>query len=247
MDYLTNLVKKWIDYFWPPPRKVIFGRKPLDGGYGLAHHWAIKVGKLWYEIEGNSVKEKGTANSIAVSDGKTSKYGAEHCHVSIINETVIKDWKSQYCQNGFILVLLTMLFTGPLWLSSCFLTVTLFLKRIFKKKKSECIEIIGTTERTDEEIKEFNETFLENNPTYNVLTRNCQDYATAFAEFLMVKGERKGWLPKVESPINKNVRYWPKNNKFFDWIWRFLRKKNWCESFHFIIALARQKINQKTC
>ena len=88
---------------------------------------------------------------------------------------------------------------------------------------------------------------MEDNPTYNVLTRNCQDYATAFAEFLMVKGERKGWLPKVESPINKNVRCWPKNNKFFDWIWRFLRKRNWWDSFHFIIALAREKIKQKTC
>lgn len=192
--------------------------------------------------------EKGTANTIAVSDGKKSKFGAAHCPVSTINETVIKDWKTKYYQNGFILTLLTVLFTGPYWLFIGFLSVVAFLKGILKKKKPESVEMIGVTERTDEEIKSFNETFLENNPTYNVLTRNCQDYATAFSEFLMAKGERKGWLPKVESPINKNVRYWSENKRFFDdLIWKFLRKRNWCDSFHSIIALARKTINQKTC
>merc|ERR1712062_601998 len=176
MDYFTNLIKKWIDYFWPPPREVIFGRKPLDGGYGLAHHWAIKVGKSWYEVEGTTIKEKGTANTIAVSHGQTSKGGAKHCLVSTINETVIKDWKVQYCQNGFILVFLTVLFTGALWVFIGFVAVVLFLRGILQKKKPDYVEMIGTTERTDDEIKIFNDTFLENNPTYNVLTRNCQDY-----------------------------------------------------------------------
>jgi len=248
MDYFTNLINKWIEYFWPPPREVIFGKKPLDGGYGLAHHWAIKVGNAWYEIEGTGPKEKGTANTIAVSHGQNSKYGAKHCHVSTINETVIKDWKTKYFLNGFILVLLTVLFTGALWLFGGFIGVVLLLRNILKNKKPDYIEVIGTTERTDEEIQFFNATFLKNNPTYNVLTRNCQGYATDFAEFLMTKGERKGWLPKVESPIDKNVKYWPENNRIFDLICRFLiRKRNLGESFLFIVALIREKIKQKEC
>ena len=71
---------------------------------------------------------------------------------------------------------------------------------------SEYIDIIGTTERTDEEIKAFNEAFLENNPTYNVLTRNCQDYANVFSQYLMEKGDRQSWLPKVESPRKTSTK-----------------------------------------
>ena len=71
---------------------------------------------------------------------------------------------------------------------------------------SEYIDAIGTTERTDEEIKVFNEAFLENNPTYHVLTSNCQDYANVFTKFLMAKGDRKGWLPKVESPRKTSTK-----------------------------------------
>merc|ERR1739848_297989 len=88
MDYFTNIVWSFYNYFWPPPpppppppREVIFGRKPLDGGVGLAHHWAIKVGETWYEIEGASVKEKGSSNTIAASDGQASKCGAKPCKV----------------------------------------------------------------------------------------------------------------------------------------------------------------------
>ena len=58
IEHPIALICRWIDYFWPPPREVIFGRKPLDGGYGLAHHWAIKVGKSWYEVEGTTIKGK---------------------------------------------------------------------------------------------------------------------------------------------------------------------------------------------
>ena len=71
---------------------------------------------------------------------------------------------------------------------------------------SEYIDAIGTTERTDEEIKVFNEAFLENNPTYHVLTRNCQDYANVFSQFLLAKGDRQGWLPKVESPRKTSTK-----------------------------------------
>ena len=71
---------------------------------------------------------------------------------------------------------------------------------------SEYIDAIGTTERTDEEIKVFNEAFLENNPTYHVLTSNCQDYANVFSQFLMEKGDRQGWLPKVESPRKTSTK-----------------------------------------
>ena len=128
-------------YFWPPPpppppREVIFGRKPLDGGVGLAHHWAIKVGETWYEIEGTSVKEKGSANTIAASDGQASKCGAKPCKVYHLREAnVIKDWKIQYFQNGFVLILLIPLFGGFLLISFGFMAIGSFMKwALFNKK-----------------------------------------------------------------------------------------------------------------
>jgi len=211
MEYVTKFVKKWVDYFWPPPppREVTFGRKPLDGGYGIAHHWAIKVGDKWYEIEGTGIKEKGLANTIAASDGERSKCGAKPCKVSTINEKTIKDWKIEYCRNASVLLFLGSLFTGSLRLFVIFTGVSLYSKLMLKVKKPEYIDVIGITERTDDEIEAFNKIFLENNPTYHVLTRNCQDYANAFTEFLISKGKRKGWLPKVESPFNKDLKCWP--------------------------------------
>merc|ERR1711963_1331849 len=180
MECVTKFVKKWVDYFWPPPppREVTFGRKPLDGGYGIAHHWAIKVGD-------------------------------KPCKVSTINEKIIKDWRTEYCRNASVLLFLGSLFTGSLRLFVIFTGVSLYSKLMLKVKKPDYIDVIGITERTDDEIEAFNKIFLENNPTYHVLTRNCQDYANAFTEFLISKGKRKGWLPKVESPFNKDLKCWP--------------------------------------
>ena len=45
----------------------------------------------------------------------------------------------------------------------------------------------------------FNQDFIKDNPTYNVLMSNCQDYVNALTNFLMVEGERKGWLPETET------------------------------------------------
>ena len=60
-------------------------------------------------------------------------------------------------------------------------------------------DTIGNTRRTDAEIRNFNDAFLKNNPTYNVLMSNCQDYVNDLANFLLEEGERKGWLPEMES------------------------------------------------
>ena len=60
-------------------------------------------------------------------------------------------------------------------------------------------DIVGITRRTDAEIKAFNQDFIKNNPTYNVLMSNCQDYVNALTNFLMTEGERKGWLPETET------------------------------------------------
>ena len=60
-------------------------------------------------------------------------------------------------------------------------------------------DIVGITRRTDAEIKAFNQNFIKDNPTYNVLMSNCQDYVNALTNFLMVEGERKGWLPETET------------------------------------------------
>ena len=60
-------------------------------------------------------------------------------------------------------------------------------------------DIVGITRRTDAEIKAFNQDFIIDNPTYNVLMSNCQDYVNALTNFLMVEGERKGWLPETET------------------------------------------------
>ena len=130
-------------YFWPPPpppppppREVIFGRKPLDGGVGLAHHWAIKVGETWYEIEGASVKEKGSINTIAASDGQASKCGAKPCKVFQLHYAdMIKDWKIKYFKNGFVLILLIPLFGGFLLISFSFMAIGSFIKWAFLNKK----------------------------------------------------------------------------------------------------------------
>ena len=135
IGWIIGYIDRWVEYYWPPPREVIFGRKSLDGGYGIAHHWAIKVGKTWYEVEGTGIREKGLANTIAASDGLVSKCGAKPCKVSTIDESVIKDWKIGYCQNGSILVFLAMIFTGSIWLFFAFIGLAFFSSWVFKIKK----------------------------------------------------------------------------------------------------------------
>ena len=72
---------------------------------------------------------------IAASDGLVSKCGAKPWKVSTIDETVIKDWKIGYCQNGSILVFLAMIFTGSIWLFFAFIGLAFFSSWVFKIKK----------------------------------------------------------------------------------------------------------------
>merc|ERR1719270_1296797 len=114
------ILDRWFHYIWP--RDVIFGRKPLVGvgNVGLAHHWAIKVGNTWYEIEGTTIEEKGSANTIAYSYGFNSKYGAEPEKVSTINAT--KD--SLWIFIGFLVLAFGWgLFNKKLWLIISFLVM----------------------------------------------------------------------------------------------------------------------------
>jgi len=60
--------------------------------------------------------------------------------------------------------------------------------------------IIGTTKRTHEEIKDFNDNFKADNPEYQVLSVNCQGYVRSLVAFLMEGGEQMRHLPSPESP-----------------------------------------------
>jgi len=56
--------------------KVYLGKSEIAAFY--AHHWAVKVGSRWYEIEGAGKKGNGKPNKITVSHGwRRSAGGAE--------------------------------------------------------------------------------------------------------------------------------------------------------------------------
>ena len=60
--------------------------------------------------------------------------------------------------------------------------------------------IIGTTRRTNDEIKDFNDDFKASNPEYQVLSVNCQGYVSSLVAFLMEGEEQERHLPSPESP-----------------------------------------------
>ena len=54
---------------------------------------------------------------------------------------------------------------------------------------------MGITKKTDQQIANFNASYLIRHPYYNVATDNCQTYVTEFFDFLMEDGVRDGdWL-----------------------------------------------------
>ena len=91
-----------------------------------------KVGKTWYEIEGTTIEDKGSSNTIALSDGLTSKYGAEPEKVSTLYAT--KD--SLWIFIGFLVLAFGWgLFNKKLWLIISFLVLALILRwALFNEK-----------------------------------------------------------------------------------------------------------------
>ena len=113
-----------------------------------------KVGKTWYEIEGTTIEDKGSSNTIAqseylfyisvncykinyliidfVGDGLTSKYGAEPEKVSTLYAT--KD--SLWIFIGFLVLAFGWgLFNKKLWLIISFLVLALILRwALFNEK-----------------------------------------------------------------------------------------------------------------
>ena len=45
--------------------------------------------------------------------------------------------------------------------------------------------LLGRTARTDQEIQEFNTTYLERHPEYSVTRRNCQDYVYELVDWMV--------------------------------------------------------------
>eukprot|EP00092_Neocalanus_flemingeri_P021571 GFUD01023396.1.p1 GENE.GFUD01023396.1~~GFUD01023396.1.p1 ORF type:complete len:187 (+),score=59.24 GFUD01023396.1:297-857(+) len=45
--------------------------------------------------------------------------------------------------------------------------------------------VLGTTDKTDGEIDEFNRNYLLNNPKYSIVQSNCQDYVISLVQFLV--------------------------------------------------------------
>ena len=45
-------------------------------------------------------------------------------------------------------------------------------------------QVVGVTQRTDQEIFIFNKEYLAKNPKYSLLRNNCQNYADDFCDFL---------------------------------------------------------------
>ena len=64
-----------------PQREVWLGTKDISYGMRIAHHWAIKVGDFWYEIDGTGKRDDGPNTINKGKPGKgykgvTSKQGA---------------------------------------------------------------------------------------------------------------------------------------------------------------------------
>ena len=109
-----------------------------------------KVGKTWYEIEGTTIEDKGSSNTIALSDGLTSKYGAQPEKVSTLYAT--KD--SLWIFIGFLVLAFGWgLFNKKLWLIISFLVLALILRwAIFNERPGKEIKLI---QRPWNKIKKF--------------------------------------------------------------------------------------------
>jgi len=55
-------------------KPVYFGRKPLVE-LPVAHHWAIQVQNVWYEIHGRAKADIGGPNEVVQQRGATSAHG----------------------------------------------------------------------------------------------------------------------------------------------------------------------------
>ena len=148
--------------------EVHLGTRALQVG----HHWALKVGDCWYEVNAttnkNTHKEKNNGEKVKVdmswgecSKGEAQKGGAHSYQPSPLESTHFN--------------------------SSCGGTASL----------------LGKTKKTHAQIQAFNVGYEKDNPTYNLVTANCQSYVTALFEFLMElpDGERhqKNRLPFKQS------------------------------------------------
>ena len=98
-------------------REVKLGRKIIQAP-GI-HHWAVKVGNTWYEIEGAAKEACNSANAIGSNEGDVASSGAG-------------------------------LLGG---------------------------ELVGHSDKSNEQIQAFNDRWLRRNPTYYFTTENCQKYA----------------------------------------------------------------------
>jgi len=106
-------------------REVVFGRLFLGG----IHHWAIKVGDTWYEINPN------------VKDTFKSIMGRRDSEDKHIPNTIVES-------------------QGEAAASS-----------------TEPERTVGHTEKSAEEISEFNESWYEEHSTYHLWSTNCQRYS----------------------------------------------------------------------
>jgi len=162
-------------------REVHFGQKVHF--YPLATHWALKVGDTWYEVCCVVSESKVEKNEVFTTKGEISAGGAE---LGGALPTMLPTATPHPLAHGGPAKYVLDKLTAPLRSASC----------------------LGTTKRTDAQIAEFNEDYLEDHPFYCLLTDNCQTYATALFEFLMDDGTRNGnWLvgnrlPWQDSPFS---------------------------------------------
>ena len=66
----------------PHPRRVDvhIGKHEIPDTYGLAHHWALRVDGVWWEIEGASLDAVGAPNVIRAHANSSKYTSVEHSH-----------------------------------------------------------------------------------------------------------------------------------------------------------------------
>jgi len=127
-------------------RVIILGRIPVPE-FPIGHHWALKIGDMWWEIYGDNTKNP--------------------------NDNFFEFHYDVYLTDG----------------SKAHSDVDKTFRRV------------GTTNLTDWELYSFSKSWIESNPKYNFLTKNCQDYATDLVRWA-TRATGNYNMPPTESPIS---------------------------------------------
>ena len=137
---------------------LVVTKKELDASvFGIANHWALHVGDCWYEVAGRACR--------VITSTADSPSDVEIYHKAIqlkihMNPQISLDGSSHFRGED---------------------------EAVKSEIGAETQQRIGYTNRTKQEIQQFNYDWLKMHPTYHILHHNCQVYVRDLAGFLGVE------------------------------------------------------------